>query len=39
VVLALDEPQALPKTAACAAPTMRTAMGAYHLRPFGQPCI
>src|SRR5882757_7166919 len=39
VVLALDEPQALPKDGSLRGATMRTAMGAYHLRPFGQPCI
>ena len=39
VVLALDEPEALPKEGNLRGPTMRTAMGTYHLRPFGQPCI
>jgi monoamine oxidase len=39
VTLALDEPQALPKDGNLRGPTMRTAMGTYHLRPFGQPCI
>src|SRR3981081_4407438 len=39
VTLALDEPQALPKDGHLRGPTMRTAMGTYHLRPFGQPCI
>ena len=39
VVLALDEPVALPKEGNLRGATMRTAMGTYHLRPFGQPCI
>jgi monoamine oxidase len=39
VMLALDEPEALPKEANLRAATMRTAMGTYHIRPFGQPCI
>ncbi len=39
VTLALDEPEALPKDGNLRAATMRTAMGTYHLRPFGQPCI
>jgi monoamine oxidase len=43
VMLALDEPQeskgALPKDGNLRGATMRTAMGSYHLRPFGQPCI
>ena len=39
VVLALDEPEALPKDGNLRGATMRTAMGTYHLRPFGQPCI
>ena len=39
VVLALDEPEALPKEGNLRGATMRTAMGTYHLRPFGQPCI
>jgi monoamine oxidase len=39
VMLALDEPQALPKDGNLRGATMRTAMGTYHLRPFGQPCI
>ena len=39
VVLALDEPEALPKDGNLRGATMRTAMGSYHLRPFGQPCI
>ncbi len=39
VMLALDEPGLLPKDGSLRGATMRTAMGAFHLRPFGQPCI
>jgi monoamine oxidase len=39
VALALDEPEALPKEGNLRAATMRTEMGTYHIRPFGQPCI
>jgi monoamine oxidase len=39
VMLALDEPEALPKEGNLRGATMRTAMGTYHLRPFGQPSI
>jgi monoamine oxidase len=39
VMLALEEPEALPKDGNLRGATMRTAMGSYHLRPFGQPCI
>jgi monoamine oxidase len=39
VMLALDEPFGLPKDGNLRGATMRTAMGSYHLRPFGQPCI
>ena len=40
VMLALDDdPQGLPKDGNLRGATMRTAMGTYHLRPFGQPCI
>jgi monoamine oxidase len=39
VMLALDEPEALPKEGNLRGATMRTAMGTYHVRPFGQPCI
>jgi monoamine oxidase len=39
VVLALDEPESLPKDGNLRGPTMRTAMGTYHLRPFGQASI
>ena len=38
-MLALDEPEALPKDGNLRGATMRTEMGTYHLRPFGQPCI
>jgi monoamine oxidase len=39
VMLALDDPEALPKDGNLRGATMRTAMGSFHLRPFGQPCI
>lgn len=39
VTLALDEPEALPKDGNLRGATMRTEMGTYHIRPFGQPCI
>jgi monoamine oxidase len=43
VMLALDDggtlPKELPKDGSLRGATMRTAMGSYHLRPFGQPCI
>ncbi len=39
VMLALDEPEALPKDGNLRGATMRTAMGSYHLRPYGQPSI
>ena len=41
VMLALDDESndALPKDGSLRAATMRTATGAFHLRPFGQPCI
>jgi monoamine oxidase len=39
VVLALQQPEALPKEGNLRGATMRTEMGTYHLRPFGQPCI
>jgi monoamine oxidase len=38
VVLALDEPEALPSEGNLRGATMRTEMGTYHMRPFGQPC-
>jgi monoamine oxidase len=39
VTLALDQPEALPIDGNLRGATMRTAMGGYHLRPFGQACI
>jgi monoamine oxidase len=39
VMLALSEPEALPKDGNLRGLTFRTDMGTYHLRPFGQPCI
>src|SRR6266704_1503614 len=39
VMLALDQPDALPKDGNLRGATMRTAMGGFHLLPFGQPCI
>ena len=39
VMLALDESDALPKDGNLRGATMRTAMGSYHLRPFGQAAI
>src|SRR3984893_18397940 len=39
VMLALDEPDTLPKDGNLRGATMRTAMGSFHLRPFGQACI
>jgi len=39
VTLALDEPEAMPKEGNLRGATMRTGMGTYHIRPFGQPCI
>jgi monoamine oxidase len=39
VMLALEEPEALPKDGSLRGATMRTAMGSFHLRPFGQACI
>jgi monoamine oxidase len=39
VMLALEEPEALPSEGNLRGATMRTAMGTFHLRPFGQPCI
>jgi monoamine oxidase len=39
VMLRLDGGEALPKDAGLRGATMRTAMGAYHIKPFGQPCI
>jgi monoamine oxidase len=39
VMLALADADALPKDGNLRGATMRTEMGTYHLRPFGQPCI
>ncbi|MCA6118667.1 FAD-dependent oxidoreductase [Bradyrhizobium sp. WSM 1738] len=39
VTLALEEPEALPVEGNLRGATMRTGMGTYHIRPFGQPCI
>jgi len=39
VMLALDDPGDLPSDGNLRGATMRTEMGTYHLRPFGQPCI
>jgi monoamine oxidase len=39
VTLAVDRAETLPKDGNLRGATMRTAMGTYHLRPFGQPCI
>jgi monoamine oxidase len=39
VMLALDEVGDLPKDGGLRGATMRTEMGAFHLRPFGQPCV
>lgn len=38
-ILALDRPEDLPSDGSLRGATMRTAMGTYHLRPFGRPCI
>ena len=39
VTLALDDAEAFPKEGNLRGATMRTDMGTYHIRPFGQPCI
>jgi monoamine oxidase len=39
VTLALEDAEALPREGNLRGATMRTAMGTYHIRPFGQPCI
>jgi monoamine oxidase len=39
VMLALDDPESLPKDGNLRGATMRTEMGSFHLRPFGRPCI
>ena len=39
VTLALEDAEAFPKEGNLRGATMRTEMGTYHIRPFGQPCI
>ena len=39
VTLALEDAEALPVEGNLRGATMRTEMGTYHIRPFGQPCI
>ncbi len=39
VTLALDDAEAYPKEGNLRGATMRSKMGTYHIRPFGQPCI
>jgi monoamine oxidase len=39
VMLRLDDAAALPDDAGLRGATMRTAMGGFHIKPFGQPCI
>jgi monoamine oxidase len=39
VMLALDGAEHLPADGNLRGATMRTEMGTYHLRPFGQPCV
>jgi monoamine oxidase len=39
VILALDDPEALPKDGNLRGATMGAAMASFHLRPFGRPCI
>jgi len=39
VMLALEGAEAFPPEGNLRGATMRTAMGTYHLRPFGQPCV
>ena len=39
VMLALSEPESLPVDGSLRGATMRTEMGGFHLRPFGEPCI
>jgi monoamine oxidase len=39
VMLALDDPGQLPIDGNLRGATMRSEMGTYHLRPFGQPCV
>jgi monoamine oxidase len=39
VMLRLDDAEALPKDVGLRAASTRTAMGSFHIKPFGQPCI
>jgi monoamine oxidase len=39
VMLALEDAESFPMEGNLRGATMRTAMGTYHIRPFGQPCI
>ncbi|OPZ00941.1 amine oxidase [Bradyrhizobium sacchari] len=39
VTLALEDAEAFPTEGNLRGATMRTEMGTYHIRPFGQPCI
>jgi monoamine oxidase len=39
VTLALEQAEQFPKDGNLRGATMRTKMGTYHLRPFGQPCV
>jgi monoamine oxidase len=39
VMLRLDDGGALPSDTGLRGATMRTAMGSFHIKPFGQPCI
>src|SRR5258705_13293592 len=39
VTLALADAEAFPKEGNLRGAPMRTEMGTYHLRPFGQPCV
>lgn len=39
ITLALTEPETMPSEGNLRGATMRTEMGTYHIRPFGQPCI
>ncbi|WOH66491.1 NAD(P)/FAD-dependent oxidoreductase [Bradyrhizobium sp. BWA-3-5] len=39
ITLALEDAESLPVEGNLRGATMRTGMGAYHIRPFGQPCI
>jgi monoamine oxidase len=39
ITLALEDAESLPVEGNLRGATMRTGMGTYHIRPFGQPCI